>query len=72
MDGTLTKGKRNMVLGHRWKRTDFLIQTLADAAALDGPSHMRGPREQRVLLMKALPAVHTEKAPWDFLSGKLP
>lgn len=33
---------------------------------------MRGPREQMVLLMKMLPAVHKEETPWDFLSGNPP
>lgn len=33
---------------------------------------MRGPREQRSLLMKDLLGVHEEEAPWDFLSENLP
>lgn len=65
-DGTPTKAKRNM------EEDRFPYPNFGWLCHTGWPIHMRGLRGQRVLLMKALPAVHKEETPWDFLSGTLP
>lgn len=65
-DGTPTKAKRNM------EEDRFPYPNFGWLCHTGWPIHMRGLREQRVLLVKALPAVHREETPWDFLSGTLP
>lgn len=66
LDGTPTKAKRNL------EEDRFPYPNFGRLCHIRQSIHMRGPREQRVLLMKALPAVYKEETPWDFLRGSLP